>query len=276
MTRVLISADMEGITGVAVPADTTEGTDSWKYFRELMAGDVNAAIEGFFEAGASEVIVNEAHSKKHNIPIGSLDERASMIIGTHKRLGMMEGIERDIDVVAFVGYHTAAGQQGVLSHTNIGAPLLGVVVNGERASEGRLNALLAAEFGARVVLVTGDDLACADAHSWAPEAQAVAVKRCVDRYTAECLPPARTAPLIQRAAVESLQRVKPVERPQGPFTLEVEFTNMQAVAAVDGIPGVKEIGERKVGFTLPTMREASRCLRAVNTLASASVEPSYG
>jgi D-amino peptidase len=276
MTRVLISADMEGITGVAIPTDVDEGSDSWKYFREFMAGDVNAAIEGFYEAGATDVIVNEAHSRKHNIPLGSLDDRASMIIGTHKRLGMMEGLERDIDAVAFIGYHTAAGQQGVLSHTNIGAPLLGVTVNGRRASEGHINALLAAEFHAPVVLFTGDDLACADALTWAPAAKTVAVKRCVDRYTAECLPPARTAPMIRSAAAEALAQVTAPEPPQTPVTIEVEFSAMQAVAAVDGIPGVEEVGERRVSFTSPTMLEASRCLRAVNTLASASSNDMYG
>ncbi len=276
MTRILISADMEGITGVTCPEDVDEWTDSWKYFREVMAADVNAAIDGFFAAGATDVIVNDSHSHKRNIPLLSLDERASLITGTHKRLGMMEGLERDIDAVAFVGYHTAAGTQGVLAHTNIGLPLLGVTVNGKRASEGHINALLGTEYRVPLVLFTGDDLACADAKTYAPNAQRVAVKRCIDRYTAECLPPAKTGPMIRSAAAKGLEARTPVEPPQGPFTIELEFMTMQAVVAVTAVPGVEESGERKVRFTLPTVLEATRCLRAVNTLASASVEKIYG
>jgi len=112
---------------------------------------------------------------------------------------MMEGIDAGVDAVAFVGYHAGAGEQGVLSHTYLGQTVLGVRINGSPASEGRMNAMLAAEFGVPVVLVTGDDLTCVDAAGWAPGARRVAVKRCVDRYTAICLPPVLTTEQIRQA-----------------------------------------------------------------------------
>lgn len=124
--RVLISADMEGVTGVTCPDDVRPGSARWEYFRALLTGDVNAAVEGFFEAGADEVIVNEAHANKRNLLITELDRRAVAIIGTHKIFGMMEGIDSGIDAVAFVGYHAGAGEQGVLSHTYVGTTVLGV------------------------------------------------------------------------------------------------------------------------------------------------------
>ncbi|HLH64458.1 MAG TPA: M55 family metallopeptidase [Solirubrobacteraceae bacterium] len=276
MTHVLISADMEGITGVTCPADVEPGTDGWRGFRQLMASDVNAAVEGFFAAGASAVTVNDAHATKRNIPIEALDERATLITGTHKRLGMMEGIADGVDAVAFVGYHTGAGRQGVLSHTYIGTTILDVRINGQQAGEGRMNALLAAEHGVPVVLVTGDDLTCEDASRWAPDAERVAVKTCVDRYTARCLPPARTRELIAGAARRALARRRPPPRPEGPFTYEVEFDSVQAVVATTAIPSVTQTGERSVSFTLETMDEAIRCFRAVSALALASTEPAYG
>ena len=94
-----------------------------------MMGDVNAAIEGFIDAGASEVVVNDAHSNKRNLILADLDPRASAIIGTHKQWGMLQGIA-ETDVVAFLGYHTGAGHQGVLSHTYIGETIRRVEVNG--------------------------------------------------------------------------------------------------------------------------------------------------
>jgi D-amino peptidase len=275
--RVLISADMEGVTGVTCPEDVRPGTARWEYFRVLLTGDVNAAVDGFFAAGADEVVVNEAHSDKRNLLIGALDQRAVAIIGTHKIFGMMEGIDSGVDAVAFVGYHAGAGEQGVLSHTFVGTTVLGVRVNGVPAGEGRMNALLAAEFGVPVVLVTGDDLTCSDAADWAPRAERVAVKRCVDRYTAACLPPAVTAEMIRRAAAASLGSVGG-SRPAvaGPFTYEVDFDATQPVGACTGVPGVRQAGPRTVAFTLPTMAEAIRCFRVVALLAVASTEAGYG
>lgn len=277
--RVLISADMEGVTGVTCPDDVRPGEPRWEYFRKLLTGDVNAAIAGFCAAGAGEVIVNEAHANKRNLLLADLDERAEAIVGTHKPFAMMEGIDSGVDAVAFVGYHAGAGEQGVLSHTFIGTTVLGVTINGARASEGMMNALLAAEFGVPVVLVTGDDLTCADAATWAPSARRVAVKRCVDRYTAVCLPPARTAALIEQAASAALAGLGTAVWPQvpaGPFTYEVSFDATQPVAACTAIPGVEPTGPRSVAFTLPTMAKAIRCFRVVTVLASASTEADYG
>jgi D-amino peptidase len=272
--RVLISADMEGITGVTCPADVTAGDPRWEVARHHLMRDVNAATEGFFLAGATEVTVNDAHSTKRNLILDELDERSSAIIGKHKPLGMMQGVDA-ADAVAFIGYHTGAGRQGVLSHTYIGKTVLEVTVNGEPADEGRINSLLAAEFGLPVVLVTGDDLTCESAASWAPAAETVAVKTCVDRYTARCLPPERTETMIREAAARALGKSASVERPEGPFTFEVTFDAAQAVAACAVIPGVERTGERAVGFAWPTMLEAVGCFKVVTVLAGGSAEPVY-
>jgi len=48
-----------------------------------------------------------------------------------------------------------------------------------------------------VVLVTGDDLTGVDAGKYAPDAVTVAVKTCVDRYSAICLPTAVSAARIR-------------------------------------------------------------------------------
>ncbi len=274
--RVLISADMEGVTGVTCPDDVKPGSARWEYFRSLLTGDVNAAVDGLCAAGADEVIVNEAHASKRNLLIADLDRRAVAIIGTHKIFGMMEGIDSGVDAVAFVGYHAGAGEQGVLSHTVVGTTVLGVRINGVAATEGRMNAMLAAEFGVPVVLVTGDDLTCADSEGWAPGAQRVAVKRCVDRYTAACLPPIVTSGLIRHAASASLEHAARPEPPDGPFTYEVDFDATQAAGACTGIPGVHQTGPRSVAFTLPTMAQAIRCFRVVAVLAAGSAEPGYG
>jgi D-amino peptidase len=274
--HVLISADMEGATGVTWPEDVEPGSARWEYFRHLLTADVNAAVAGFFSAGATEVTVNEAHASMRNLVLGELDERAAALVGRNKPFGMMQGIDAGADAVAFVGYHAGAGRPGVLAHTYLGTTIVSVRINGRPASEGAMNAALAAEFGVPVVLVTGDDATCADARDWAPGAELVPVKYCVDRYSARCLPPARTAALIRDAAARGLARRSRPDPPSGPFTYEVEFDATNPVTAVTGIPGVEQAGERSVAFTLPTMAQAVRCFRAVAALAAASTEAGYG
>src|SRR5919198_4285950 len=210
--RIMISADMEGATGVTWSADVKPGTEQWQRFRRLFTGDVNACVAGLFDGGATEVLVNEAHSTQRNLLLEELDERARMLTGRHKPLSMMQGIDSGVDGVVFLGYHAGAGMDGVLSHTYLPNSITGVWLDGVHASEGRLNTALAAEYGVPVLLVTGDDLTCVDAADYAPSAQTVAVKECVSRYAAICLPPRRTSAEIAaaaKAAMASAGRFEP-------------------------------------------------------------------
>jgi D-amino peptidase len=274
--RVLISADMEGITGVTHPDDCQLGHPRWEYHRRLMTADVNAAIAGFADAGATEVLVNEAHSSQRNLLLDQLDERATLLIGRHKPLGMMEGIDRGPDAVAFVGYHAGAGQAGVLAHNYLANSITDVKINGEMASEGRMNALLAAEYGVPVVLVTGDDRTCADAASYAPEAVGVAVKTCVDRYTAICLPPARTAAAIRAGAAQGLRSRGTAPVANGPYRYDVCFDAAHLAPVCTYIPGVEQTSELSVCYTLPSMYAAIRCFRALTRLVSSVMESNFG
>ena len=276
--KILISADMEGATGVTWPADVLPGTPQWERCRRLFTSDVSAAVAGFLDGGADEVLINEAHWSMRNLLLEELDERAQMLTGRHKSLSMVEGVQHgDVDGVAFVGYHTGAGTEGVLAHTYLANSITGVWVDGARASEVLLNALVVAEYGVPVVLVTGDDKTCEDARGYAPDARSVAVKTYVSRYAAVCRTPARTAADIRAAAREATVlavRHEPARR--GPFTVELEFDAEHLVGAASVVPGVEPSGERRVVYTSPTMYEGIRCFKAVTTVVSAAVEEQYG
>ncbi|ASQ97675.1 M55 family metallopeptidase [Streptomyces sp. 11-1-2] len=276
--KILISADMEGATGVTWPADVLPGTPQWERCRRLFTSDVSAAVTGFLDGGADEVLINEAHWTMRNLLLEELDDRAQMLTGRHKSLSMVEGVQHgDVDGVAFVGYHTGAGTEGVLAHTYLANSITGVWVNGARASEGRLNALVAAEYGVPVVLVTGDDKTCEDAGDYAPGARSIAVKDYVSRYAAVCRTPARTAADIRAAAREAaVLAVRHEPARGGPFTVELEFDAEHLVGAASVVPGVERSGERRVAYTSPTMYEGIRCFKAVTTVVSAAVEEQYG
>lgn len=276
--KILISADMEGATGVTWPADVLPGTPQWERCRTLFTSDVNAAVLGFLDGGADEVLINEAHWSMRNLLLEELDDRAQLLTGRHKTLSMVEGVQHgDVDAIAFVGYHTGAGTEGVLAHTYLANSITGVWLGGVRASEGLLNAHVVAEYGVPVVLVTGDDLTCRDADGYAPAARKVAVKDHVSRYAAVCRTPARTAADIRAAAQEATAlavRYEPVVG--GPFTVELEFDAEHLCGAATVVPGVVRDGERRVAYTSETMYEGIRTFKAVTTIVSAAVEEQYG
>ncbi|MBT2543922.1 M55 family metallopeptidase [Streptomyces sp. ISL-44] len=276
--KILISADMEGATGVTWPEDVVPGASQWERCRHMFTSDVNAAVLGFYDGGADQVLINEAHWTMRNLLLEKLDARAEMLTGRHKTLSMVEGVQHgDVDGIAFVGYHTGAGSEGVLAHTYLANSITGVWLNGIRASEGLLNAHVVAEYGVPVILVTGDDLTCVDAAGYAPDAVTVAVKDHVSRYAAVCRTPARTAADIRAAAKEATAlavRRDPVLG--GPYTVELEFDAEHLALAATVVPGAERCGERRVAYSSETMYEGIRTFKAVTTVVSAAVEEQYG
>ncbi len=69
--RVFVSVDMEGVAGI-VDGEQCRGPGGPAYEegRELLLGEVNAAIDGALEGGATEILVNDAHSTMRNLPPG--------------------------------------------------------------------------------------------------------------------------------------------------------------------------------------------------------------
>ncbi|HEV2346346.1 MAG TPA: M55 family metallopeptidase [Actinocrinis sp.] len=276
--RILVSADMEGATGVTWPADVEPGNPQWQRLRALLTGDVNAAVAGLCAGGADEVLVNDAHSTMRNLLLERLDPRASALTGRHKTLSMVEGIEDPaVAGVVFLGYHVGAGADGVLAHTYLPNSITEVRVDGVLASEGRLNALVAEEFGVPVILVTGDDATCVDALEYAPSARTAAVKDHVSRYAAVCRPPQVTAQLIEERAKEAMSLAgRRRDAEPRPHRVRVEVDAAHLAEAATLIPGVEQIDVRRVQYTSGSAYEMIRCFKALTVVVAAAVEQSYG
>lgn len=272
----MISADMEGASGVTWTADVQVGTEQWQRFRPMFTSDVNACVAGLYAGGATDVLVNEAHSSQRNVLLEDLDTRARMLTGKHKPLSMMQGIDSGVDGVVFLGYHTGAGVEGVLSHTYLPNQITGVWLDGVHASEGRLNAALAAEHGVPVLLVTGDDLTCEDAGDYVPGARTVAVKECVSRYAAICIPPSVTAAAIEEESRAAMARAGRFDGSITGHRIEVEFDAAHLAAAAAVVPTVEQLDVRRVGFDAASMTAAMKAFKVVTAIASGAVEGSYG
>ncbi|MGH7463066.1 MAG: M55 family metallopeptidase, partial [Longimicrobiales bacterium] len=79
--KVFISVDMEGLAGVVTGSDVTPGSLDYAHFRAIMAAETNAAIDGAFHAGATEVLVRDSHGSKQNLLPGDVDPRARLLRG---------------------------------------------------------------------------------------------------------------------------------------------------------------------------------------------------
>lgn len=265
--RVLISADMEGTTGVTGWPDVQPGQPPYERFRRLLTADVNAAVQGAFEGGATEVIVNEAHDGMRNILIEELDERAEIIIGLHKPLVMMQGVD-ECDLVFFTGYHARAGDAGVLAHTLCGE-YASVELNGTAASEARLNAALAGEVGVPVGVVTGDDVICSEAERLFSGVKTAVVKYAIDNFSARCLGPKAAGDRIReaaRSAVAEHEALQPY-RLSPPYAIRATLREPAQAGAVAGLPGVKREGPVVISFTSQEFRDLYAMLEAVANIA---------
>lgn len=245
--HVYISVDMEGIAGVATLDQVARGGTGYPRAQELMTREANAAIAGAFEAGATSVLVNDSHGTMDNLLPHLLDRRARLISGLPKADCMAEGISAQHDVALFVGYHAAAGEQGVLAHT-FSAHFGEVRVNGEAMSEADVNALQLAAVGVPLGLVTGDDVTCARAQARFPGVQVAEVKRSHGWSAADSLSPDDACELVHRATVDAVRAAPTLSPPSVPdeLVLEVDlpFEVVAEVAAM--IPGAERTGVRTV------------------------------
>ncbi|MBW5466989.1 aminopeptidase [Brevibacillus formosus] len=249
--KVFISLDMEGISGLSEWEDVIPGRRHYEAGRRLLTQDVNAAIEGALEAGATQIIVNESHGPMNNIILEELHPQADVIRGFFKPLCMMQGIDSSCDAAFFIGYHGKAGTgDAVLNHTLSGLAIHRLILNGKEVGEAGLNAAIAGAFGVPVVLVTGDSQTAKEVEEDIPGVFTVAVKTGITGLSSQAMHPVRARELIRQQAKEALlnrRTVKPLAQ-RVENTIEVEFTKSQFATAVSWMPGIELTEGRTVRF----------------------------
>jgi D-amino peptidase len=251
--KVYISVDMEGVAGVSHPKPTSRGDSGYADAVGLMVGEANAAIEGAFDGGATEVVVNDSHGGMFNLRPAELDRRARVIQG-QKAWSMVEGAGPDtgVDVALFVGYHARAGHpRGTIAHTYTGRPTVSRL-NGRLVGETGLNALVLGRWGVPVGLVSGDDALTEEVADWLPWAERVVVKDAVGGSSAASLHPSAAVELICDGAARAVRRaaageLRPLEVAV-PVVIEAEYVNGVCADFAAIVPGAVRFGDRGVRF----------------------------
>ena len=87
--KILISVDMEGITGVVSQSHTDPAHAEYQRFRKLMTADANAAVEGALAGGATDIVVTDAHANMDNILIEELNPAVEFVDISNGAAGVM-------------------------------------------------------------------------------------------------------------------------------------------------------------------------------------------
>ncbi len=255
--KIVVSVDMEGLTGVCRPEQVQGGEAGEFQSRkipegiELMIGDVNATVAGLAKAGVDDIIVWDAHFRSFNAPLARLHPAARYLFGGSPNGLRFQYLDRKTDGLILLGYHAKAGtKHAVLEHTMTSIEWLKVKVNGREIGELGWDAALAGAVGVPVIMASGDDKFCAEAHEFlGPDVVAVCVKQAIARHAALCLPPAKTAEMLAAGAAEAVKRIGKVKCFDFGSPVTVEITHKHTYLADQADLRVHN-GRRIDGYTV--------------------------
>jgi D-amino peptidase len=267
--KVYISCDMEGVAGVADWDQAMRDKKDYKYGRELMVGEVNAAVEGAVASGASEVIVNDSHGSMINLLPDKLHKAAQLLQGRVKPMSMMQGLDESYGAVMFVGYHSMADTQwGSLSHTYSGA-IKSAEINGRALGEPGFNGALAGYYGVPLIFLSGDEAATKEVGSLVRGIETVAVKRAYGRKAILSVHPELAQEMIRSGVKKAFSRqgeIKPLKL-AGPYELGVELSDSVMGDICERIPGVKREGATRLSFTGGSYLEVYKAFLTIMSLS---------
>jgi len=257
--KIYILCDMEGTSGIWQPEQVQRGTPEYAEGRELLVGDVNAAIAGAFAGGVTQVVVCDTHGGGTHFPLVKMDERAAY--ETPALGSPMPSLDASFAGLMLTGHHAMAGTlNGFLDHTMNSAAWFCFKINGQPVGEIGMETAHAGHFGVPLILVTGDEAACREAEAMFPGVVTAAVKRGLGRNRAHCLPPRTAQALIRERAAEAVRRAPQLQpwRLTPPIELELTVYRSDYADAYTGKPGYMRVDARTVRRTVSSADQICR------------------
>jgi len=276
--RIFLSADLEGVAGIAHFPSTGPGRFDYESGKRWMTQEVVAACDAALAAGATEILVTDGHGAAHNIQFDDLPDAARLVRSWPRPLIQMQGIDDGhFDAVVLVGHHShAQSRDGILSHTFVGA-FRDVRLNGVSQSETTFNALLAAHYGVPVVFSSGDEAYIAHVREALPGCETVVTKKVCGLTSIDSLKPAVSQRLIREGVSRALARLntfKPIPLPEF-FELEIDFTDRSQPEMWEWLPWCQRVGPFTIRWQLRDMPELMRVIGFAAFYQSHGI-PRYG
>jgi len=223
---VFLITDAEGVAGVC-RQDQTDPKNT--EMRQLLTGEINAAVEGFYEGGADEVIVWDGHDGSQTLSALTIHPRAKLIMGDP---ALTMTFEKHYTAIGFVGQHARADSKGgVMAHSFSSLGIQTMLMNGKPVGEIETQAALAGAFDTPVIFLSGDRAAADDLRAIVPNAELAVVKEGLANYVCVTLSAEAARALIRERAKSAMQKagsIKPY-KVQGPVTIQIEHTSRSAL-----------------------------------------------
>jgi D-amino peptidase len=265
MSKLFIAADIEGVAGVVSLDQLGPKEFDWQPARLWMTNEVAAAAQAGLDAGYDEVLIADGHGNALNILPDKLPRGTRLIRSWPRPYLQMQGVEQDgVDACMQVGFHAAAraSGEGVLAHTYHGGLFAELRLNGKPVPEAYLNAALAGEMGVPTILITGDDIACAELAADIPDIEACVVKTAIGWKSAASVPPAESAEMVGKAAARAIARrneIAPLKL-EGPFELDFVFLNRVSASLLGLLPCFEVLDLFTARYRCATMAEAMKAI----------------
>lgn len=264
--KIFISADIEGVTGITDWNEANLAHAENAEFRERMTAEVVVACEAAIAAGATELLVKDAHWTGRNLLAERLPRPARLLRGwSGHPYSMVQGLDRSFHAALFVGWHSGGSRGGnPLAHTLSSGSLMGIRINGEWVSEFRLHAWAAALEGVPVAFVSGDEDLCAEVRAFDDGIVTAAVSRGMGAATVACHP-AEGRELIRdgvRQALAGPLRARPARLPPR-FDVQVVRKDARDAYRRSFYPGAKLVDPTTIGFQTDDWFEVMRLLQFV-------------
>jgi len=247
--KIFISFDMEGVAGIVDWSQCRAPGQPYEEGRRLLLGEVNAAIDGALDAGATEIVCNDSHGTMFNLDPAALHGQAAYVAGRHKPMYMMQGLDGSFDAVFLVGYHgSISGAGAVLSHTYNPQVISHVELNRTRVGESGINALAALAHAVPIALITGDQYTIEEAAPFCPGTESVLTKESFTRFGAVNLHPETARAQIRDAARRAAERSKSMRPPaiDLPAALDVHLQTADMAQVAAWVRDVTRTGLRTI------------------------------
>jgi D-amino peptidase len=251
---VFIVTDGEGVAGICRQEQTDPKEPE---LRQLLTGEVNAAVDGFLAGGADEVIVYDGHGGSATLSAATIHPRAKLVIGA---LEASLSLDRKYTALAFVGQHSMAGVRGgIMAHTFSSLGIQRLLVNGKPAGEIAVIGALAGFYGTPVIFLSGDRAAADELQALVPQAEVAVVKEGLARYSCISLSAVAACNAIREGARQAMTKVAaiPPYRIDGPVTIEIERTTRNSLPIGAGqAPGTELVDDRTIRYRGENILEA--------------------
>jgi D-amino peptidase len=251
---VFLITDAEGVGGVC-RQDQTDPKD--QEMRQLLTGEVNAAVDGFLAGGADEVIVWDGHDGSQTLSTLTIHPRARLVMGALPASMMMD---RHFSAVAYVGQHSRADVRGgIMAHSYSSLGIQNMLLNGKPVGEIDVIAAMAGHFGTPVIMLSGDQAAANELHEIVPAAELAVVKEGIGRYTCISLSANAARDVIRDAARRSVSKIGSIKpyNVSSPVTLQIEYTTRNSLPIDAGLrQGAEVLDDRTIRFRGKDILEA--------------------